>query len=506
MKYDISIESDLNNLLNKSYLDEYKIEEHMSLEDAANEICGILSEEQQLAQEGIMETFRKVKAFIIAIFRKIINVIKMWWKKRAIKKLGKVLRSKLAPLSMGGQILWLMSVIVRNQIKYGISNASVEIYNDGEIAIEAPQINPGAFLGSLGAGGSATSFQNMNFGSHNGYVGATGYNNPPTAKVLQSAPPTPTGGTAGGGTAGGGTAGGAVSNIRNITNDALLLILAVCSSGDFLVKISGLKRRIKDLSISDMERTVAGFRKLLPPEAMRFIRHGGIFGHENFTDSPGLRSLCGVAAGQLGLDTKLADISDFTRDTANNTYQAIVLDGDTMMFRIAQYLGHVIDAMRSAGMFKNGGVTITSTVSLMNLFAVYNKSSAAVKNKFDRMLTGLVGDIKPFTKGDATMVERSLSELVDFYNLFTLKAMHFMDTLESEEKEGMRPIIRISKEILHQIFGLINHCNYLVSDIDMTKYDIDLNSDEQLVDEILSGNYEDAMESDASDDDFDFEL
>ena len=505
MKYDISIESDLNNLLNKSYLDEYKMEEHMSLEDAANEICGILSEEQQIAQEGIMETFRKIKAFVIAIFRKIINVIKMWWKKRAIKRLGKVLRSKLAPLSMGGQILWLMSVIARNQIKYGISNASVEIYNDGEIAIEAPQINPGQFLSSLGGSGGATSFQNMSFGSHNGYVGATGFNNPPTptVKVLSSAPPTPTGTTGG---AGGGTTGGAVSTARNITNDALLLILAVCSSGDFLVKISGLKRRIKDLSISDMERTVAGFRKLLPPEAMRFIRNGGIFGHENFTDSPGLRSLCGVAALQLGLDTKLADINDFTKDTANAAYQAIVLDGDTMMFRLAQYLGHVIDAMRSAGMFQNGGVTITSTVSLMNLFAVYNKSSAATKSKFDRLLTGLVGDIKPFTKGDATMVERSLSELVDFYNLFTLKALHFMDTLEPEEKEGMRPIIRISKEILHQIFGLINHCNYLVSDIDMTIYDIDLNSDEQLVDEILSGNYEDALESEASDEDFEFEL
>ena len=435
MKFDISMESDVNNLTARSiYQNEYMMQEQLSLEAAADDICGIISEEEEIANETFMETFRKIKAFIIAVFRKIINVIKMWWKKKAIKRLGKVLRNRLAPLSLCGQLLWLVSVISRNSIKEGVTNDS----------------------------------------------------------TVQTSP---------------------------FTSSALALILLVCSSGDFYVRMTMFKRMIKDTSVSDMEKTVRGFRQWLSnfPTATAFIRRGGIFSKDNFTKSSGVEELCQMASKNLGIDTQIANVNEINKEIANlqakTTAQinadVIQIDtADSIFIVLAKQFTKIMLTLQESEILPKNSFKAGDKISLLNVFAVYNKLDAKTKVKVDNLITSAIGDVKPLTKGDANMIEKSLTELVDFYNLFTLKAMHFMDRLEPDDKESLRPIITISKEMLHQIFAVINYCNYIVSDIDMTKYDIDLASDNSIVDEILSNDDDISYESydDISDEEFDFDI
>ena len=429
------MESDINNLTARSiYQNEYMMQEQLSLEAAADDICGIISEEEEIANETFMETFRKIKAFIIAVFRKIINVIKMWWKKKAIKRLGKVLRNKLAPLSLCGQLLWLMSVISRNSIKEGITNGG----------------------------------------------------------TVQTSP---------------------------FTSSALALILLVCSSGDFYVRMTMFKRMIKDTSVSDMEKTVRGFRQWLSnfSSATAFIRRGGIFSKDNFTKSSGVEELCQMASKNLGIDIQIANVNEINKEIA--TLQAAttaqidvdviqVSATDSIFIVLAKQFTKIMLTLQNSGLLPKNSFKAGDKISMLNVFAVYNKLDAKTKAKVDNLITSTIGDVKPLTKGDANMIEKSLTELVDFYNLFTLKAMHFMDRLEPDDKESLRPIITISKEMLHQIFAVINYCNYIVSDVDMTKYDIDLASDNSIVDEILSNDDDVSYESydDISDEEFDFDI
>ena len=440
MKFDISMESDINNLVAKSiYQNEYMVGERLSLEAAADEICGLISEGEEIANETFMETFRKIKAFIIAIFRKIINVIKMWWKKRAIKRLGKTLRNKLAPLTMPAQMLWLMSVIVRTQIKSGV-------------------------------------------------IAVTGQN--------------------------------------NFSNSALCLILLICSSGDFYIRMSMFKRMIKDTSVSDMDVTLRGFRQWLNqfPEILKFIRRGGIFGKDNFLGGDGVSDLCTVVSKQLGINQQLADLKDWSTNIINISQaatqagiaNAVKLDpvaiknGDSVLLVLAKHFSNILTNLNAAKIFPKNTFTVGVNMSILNLFSEYNKLNSKKKAEVDKIMTSVIGDAKPLTKGDAAMIEKSLTEMVDFYNLFTLKALHFMDRLEADEKESLRPIVTVSKEMLHQIFAIINYCNYIVSDIDSSKYDIDLASDNSVVDDILNNEDDINLESleveDSYDEDIDLDF
>ena len=459
MKFDISIEQDLSDLVTKSiYKNEYVIEEHMSLEDAADEICGILSEEQEIAQEDFMETFRKVKAFIVAIFRKIVNLIKMWWKKRAIKRLCKTLKNKLAPLTLVGQLCWFISVIFRNQMKMRVINGITESV-DGDV------------LDGIG-------MERLDYFDDSGRPQT--FNENPTPSPTP--PPQPSSSMDSSTDENDSSTTSSTGIIRSITNDALILILFVCSSGDFALKIATLKRMIKEISVSDMDRTVSDFRKSLDPEAIRFVRNGGIFGKGNFTSGSGVNALCDAAAKQLRLRDGMDNIASWGISGAEKLGNAIDLSDSTKWGKLPEIIQTVI--MKNYSTFGGMGASGKSTnSSIANLYSAYSKLPKDKQRQFDDAVSSVIGDTKLLTKGDCATIERSLTDLVDFYNLFSLKLLHFMDRMEPDERESIEPLSKVAKEMLHQIFGIIHHCNYIVADINMNKYDIDLSSVEEILDD-----------------------
>ena len=463
MKFDISIEQDLSDLVTKSiYKNEYVIEEHMSLEDAADEICGILDDGTEISTEDFMETFRKVKAFIVAIFRKIVNLIKMWWKKRAIKRLCKTLKNKLAPLTLVGQLCWLISVIVRNQMKMRIINGITESA-DSDV---------------LDAIGMERMDYDKNYINISPTPGPTTYITPPSSAGSKVVSDT---GSSFGEPTNAESTGTSSGIIRSITNDALILILFVCSSGDFALKIATLKRMIKEISVSDMDRTVSDFRKSLDPEAIRFVRNGGIFGKGNFTTGSGINALCDAAAKQLKLRQGMDNIASWGIAGAERLNNAIDLTDEVKWGKLPEIIQTVIMNSSTFSGIKTNGNSKASQLS--NLQAAYNKLDKDKQRRFDDAVSSIIGDTKLLTKGDCNVIERSLTDLVDFYNLFSLKLLHFMDRMEPDERESIEPLSKVAKEMLHQIFGIIHHCNYIVADINMNKYDIDLSSVEEILDD-----------------------
>lgn len=416
MNFDISLNSEINKIICESITDDNYEDFHVSLESLNDEVLNMWKDDEyEISTEGvIVNTFKKIKAFIMKLVRAVIGAIKLFWNKRTIKNICKLMNQKIVPMSVSGQVIWFVETIMKN---------NVDAKSSGTESLDDKYFFSG---------------MEDTVESETGIPGVRDRERSPERNSIDF-------------------------TVKDIHANHASVLLMVAANRRFMEKITVYAAEIQGIQKSEIGANVDAFIKALPAEVKDFISHDGVFGKDMYktagadvifksldtsTGDTYLRNLLRDFGG-VSTDNKLTFDDMYDKSSNDITWRGLIT--------LHNNLDKIIDKLQKLG--KN----VSSSGTLIQY---YHTLSAEQKTQLDKMITEELKIDKLFTATDVTLIGRSLTELARFYNMLAIKTAWCMNVATDVNKEkDLKVMLEITKVMSKQTKQIMKTCVTILKNV-----------------------------------------